>query len=158
MKYYEAFPRTAGLVSCSGSVQAPAAAHFHALPRHGSRLSPGGHQLEQGAPAMTRPQQQTANAPGAQWKNPKSLNNRTDASTSGVTAPLLHDSVSKGWRKLDSNLDGSDPRAIYVTGVPEKSPWFLIGATLPRSGEKFLLGLLLLANLTSQGTKLLPKP
>lgn len=77
---------------------------------------------------------------------------------SAVTAPLLHDSESKGWRKPVSNLDGSDPRAIYVTGVPEKSPRFLSGATLPRSGENFLLGPLPLANLTSQGAKLPPSP
>lgn len=117
-----------------------------------------GHRLGQGAPAGTRPQQETAHGPGAQWKNPKSLNNRTDASTSMVTAPLLHDSESKGWRKPVPNLDGSDPRAIYVTGVPEKSPRFLSGATLPRSGENFLLGPLPLANLTFQGAKLPPSP
>lgn len=123
--------------------------------RHGSRLSSGG--PGQGGPTGTHPQQQMTNAPGAQWKNPNSLNNRTDACTSAVTAPLLHDSESKGWRKPVSNLDGSDPRAIYVTGVPEKSPQFLSGATLPRSGENFLLGPLPLVILTSR-CKTHPEP
>lgn len=92
----------------------------------------------------------TASFPRTQWKNPKSLNNRTDASTSAVTAPLLHDSESKGRRKPVSNLDGSDPRAIYVTAVPETSPRFLSGATSPRSAEKFPLGPLPLAILASK--------
>lgn len=95
--------------------------------------------------------------PRTRWKNPKSLNNRTDASTIAVTAPLLHDSESKGWRKPVSNLDGSDPRAIYVTGVPETSPCFLSGATSPRSAENFPLGPLPSAILASK-CKSPPKP
>lgn len=98
-----------------------------------------------------------ATFPRTLWKNPKSLNNRTDASTSAVTAPLLHDSESKGRRKPVSNLDGSDPRAIYVTGVPETSPCFLSGATSPRSAENFPLGPLPLAILASK-CETPPKP
>lgn len=171
-KHYEGGSalRTEGLVSCKGSTQAPTATHSHRFHQHsssglgqgtvGTRAPNGdkGHQPGQGTPAGTRPQQQTANAPKTQWKNPKSLHNRTDASTSAVTAPLLHDSESKGWRKPVSNLDGSDPRAIYVTGVPEKSPRFLSGATLPRSSENFLLGPLPWVILISQGAKLTPSP
>lgn len=115
--------------------------HCHPLPHVSlAWLSSGG--PEQG--------HHRASSPRTQWKNPKSLNNRPDASTSTVTAPLLHDSESKGRRKPVSNLDGSDPRAIYVTGVPETSPCFLSGATSPRRGENFPLGPLPLAIFTSK--------
>ena len=107
------------------------------FPQHSSRLSAG--RPGPGAPAATHPHQQTANAPGTQWKNPKSLHNRTEASSGVVTAPLLRDSESKGWRKPVPHLDGSDPRAIYVTGVPEMSPPLPSAATLPGRGENFLL-------------------
>lgn len=115
--------------------------HQHSSRQAGTRDSGDkGTKRGQGPPNRTCPQQQMANVSQTRWKNPKSRHDRTDASTSAVTAPLLHDSESKGWRKPVSNLDGSDPRAIYVTDVPEKSPRFLSGATLPRSSENFLLG------------------
>lgn len=140
-----------GGVCCKGWLAAPTVTRSHAFLRHVSGLSSG--RPGQG----THPQLWTAKTPGAQWKNPKSLNTSAGAFSGAVTAPLLRDSESKGCRKPVSNLDGSDPRAVYVTGVPETSPRFLSGASSPRRGENFLLGPLPVVILSFR-CKMPPKP